>query len=67
MQTDIDECADANPCDADATCENTPGAFICTCNDGFAGDGMTCAGMYICEDIVGETSNGLTNTTKIVN
>ena len=41
---DIDECTDANPCDVNADCQNTPGAFICTCNSGFTGDGLTCAG-----------------------
>ena len=41
---DIDECIDANPCDVNADCQNTPGSFVCTCNNGFIGDGLTCAG-----------------------
>lgn len=31
--------ADATACDANATCSN---AFDCTCNSGYAGDGLTC-------------------------
>jgi|GEM_PF-3283829 len=32
------------PCDANATCTNTPGSFTCACNTGFTGDGSTCTG-----------------------
>jgi hypothetical protein len=39
---DLDECAAANDCSADATCTNEPGTFACTCNPGFGGDGRTC-------------------------
>ena len=39
---DLDEC-DANPCDANAICLNTDGSFICTCDDGFTGDGFNCS------------------------
>lgn len=24
----------------DATCTNTPGSFVCTCNEGYIGDGV---------------------------
>ena len=46
MSTDIDECASAhlNSCDDNATCSNTDGSFTCTCNVGFAGDGVACVG-----------------------
>lgn len=41
--TDIDECAEGTDnCDVNATCTNEPGSFTCTCNFGFAGDGVTC-------------------------
>ena len=42
---DVDECADesSNNCDANASCTNTVGAFTCECNDGYQGDGITCA------------------------
>merc|ERR1719482_1013026 len=45
----VDVCEEMNPCDAKASCANTPsGAFdiltpTCTCNDMYAGDGVTCA------------------------
>ena len=43
---DIDECSD-NPCDTNAACKNSDGSYECTCNDGWTGDGDTCAGMFI--------------------
>ena len=42
---DIDECTDGtHSCDVNATCNNTPGSYICTCKDGFRGDGINCTG-----------------------
>jgi hypothetical protein len=38
---DIDECAET-PCDTNAFCTNTDGAFICTCKQGYVGDGAHC-------------------------
>ena len=43
---DIDECVEWSPCDGNAVCANTPGSFTCACNEGYSGDGMTCAGEY---------------------
>lgn len=42
---DIDECAapELNTCDANATCINTAGGYACVCDDGFRGDGRSCA------------------------
>ena len=44
---DFDECADAttNNCDSNANCTNTPGSFTCTCNQGYTGNGLICAGI----------------------
>ena len=38
---DIDEC-DTNPCHPNATCNNTGGSYICTCDTGYTGNGTTC-------------------------
>ncbi|MEZ4294970.1 MAG: EGF domain-containing protein [Polyangiaceae bacterium] len=47
---DIDECADGalNDCNPNATCTNTPGSFLCECNQGYAGDGITCDDVNEC-------------------
>lgn len=45
---DINECSDGSHRCADAaTCKNTAGSYVCTCVDGFQGDGMTCEGTLI--------------------
>ncbi|MBU1242041.1 hypothetical protein KJ612_02455 [Myxococcota bacterium] len=44
---DIDEC-ETLPCDENADCANTPGAFTCTCNPGFDGDGFVCTPIDPC-------------------
>lgn len=45
---DIDECvANTHDCAAEADCKNTEGSFICTCHDGYQGDGKTCQGAEI--------------------
>ena len=33
-----------SPCHANATCNNTEGNYTCTCDSGFAGDGVLCDG-----------------------
>ena len=49
FQADRDECADGSAgCDANASCENQPGTYACTCAPGFAGDGETCAQVDAC-------------------
>ena len=42
LLADIDECASPslNSCAPSATCTNTPGAYNCSCNAGFKGDGF---------------------------
>eukprot|EP00933_Yihiella_yeosuensis_P048548 TRINITY_DN447_c2_g1_i1.p1 TRINITY_DN447_c2_g1~~TRINITY_DN447_c2_g1_i1.p1 ORF type:complete len:1116 (-),score=225.21 TRINITY_DN447_c2_g1_i1:116-3463(-) len=62
--TDIDECnatnhstvEAANPIrpgshqctNATATCHNTPGSYICRCQDGYSGNGVNCANVNEC-------------------
>ena len=43
--TDIDECSiGSDSCSSDATCTDTDASFLCTCETGFTGDGVTCNG-----------------------
>lgn len=43
---DVNECTEATDnCHDDATCTNTKGSFACTCNQGYSGNGVSCAGM----------------------
>lgn len=44
---DIDECDAANLCDENADCTNTNGSHVCTCRQGFSGDGTTCEGIEV--------------------
>ncbi len=44
-----DGCSD-NPCDENAVCGAEGEDFICTCNDGWAGDGFTCEDIDECAD-----------------
>lgn len=49
--TDVEECqAEESPCDVNATCHNTFGAYFCSCNRGYVLDGDTCVRESGCED-----------------
>ena len=43
--SDINECSTKNgSCSSNATCVNTPGSYLCSCNVGFTGNGFICTG-----------------------
>ena len=43
LPLDIDECErETHNCDLNALCNDTFGSFMCTCNSGYAGNGITC-------------------------
>ena len=45
----VDECAtDSHACSAHATCQDTYGSFICTCQQGFVGSGNVCSDIDEC-------------------
>ena len=45
---DIDECLNrSHACDVTANCTNTDGSHICTCKEGYTGDGHSCQGIII--------------------
>ncbi len=37
-------CESGSRCDANARCIDTPGSYICLCNQGYSGSGITCDG-----------------------
>ena len=44
---DIDECTmGRHDCHGKASCTNIHGAFYCTCNRGYTGNGKSCSGKY---------------------
>ena len=40
---DVNEC-DYPVCDINANCSNTYGSYLCTCRNGYTGDGSQCTG-----------------------
>ena len=43
VSSDIDECVLMSLCAANASCTNTIGSYLCMCDQGYTGDGLTCA------------------------
>ena len=45
VSVDFDECySNSSNCDVNAACTNTLFSFVCTCKQGFIGNGTTCEG-----------------------
>ena len=42
---DVDECQDSDLCHTNSTCLNTPGSYMCSCKDGYSGNGSFCDGI----------------------
>ena len=58
MAVDDDEClAGTDNCDSNAQCTNTVGSFICACNTGYSGDGVSCTVSTTDETSSGSSSN----------
>ncbi len=53
------------PCSKLASCANTPGAFVCSCNPGYEGDGKTCADIDECKTNNGGCNVNATCTNKV--
>ena len=47
---DIDECI-SNPCITNATCKDGINSYTCECKKGFTGDGTTCTGNLITDNL----------------
>jgi hypothetical protein len=46
MIVDVNECL-SSTCGNNATCNNTEGSFICSCKQGFEGNGLNCSGKIV--------------------
>ena len=52
LNIDIDECARGiHSCSPLAVCSNTPGSYNCTCSSGTMGDGFTCSGITLINNL----------------
>ena len=47
---EIDECM-SNPCHTNAVCKDAINSYDCTCQEGFTGDGTTCTGSLITDNL----------------
>ena len=46
---DVNECLNSslNDCDMNASCMDTFGSYVCSCNDGYLGNGVNCSGKLL--------------------
>ncbi|HEY6876577.1 MAG TPA: calcium-binding EGF-like domain-containing protein, partial [Polyangiales bacterium] len=51
-----------NSCDANATCDSSSGAIVCTCKAGYRGNGTSCANIDECTDGVDDCDANATCT-----
>ncbi|CAK8696725.1 unnamed protein product [Clavelina lepadiformis] len=64
---DIDECASesTNPCNQQATCDNSDGSYSCTCNDGYTGNGISCTQIMCYTESTNLNVNGPPALTRV--
>ena len=59
---DINECETIKPCHDHATCNNTRGGYVCSCNEGFIGNGTHCEDDDECQNNPCSGNANCTNT-----
>ena len=53
MSLDVNECMNSsNLCHSNANCINSDGSYVCTCMNGYTGDGFYCAGISQCDNVL---------------
>ena len=53
LLNEIAGCSDGgHECHEHASCNETEGSFVCTCNAGYSGDGISCEGQFTIKDAV---------------
>ena len=48
LLSDLNECTDGHDCHMNATCMNSHGSYVCICNHGYTGNGITCNNINEC-------------------
>ena len=46
LSTDVNECQVLNICSVSGVCVNTDGSYLCSCKQGYEGNGTHCRGRY---------------------
>ena len=65
-RVDIDECKlNTDECDITALCNNTEGSYQCTCNSGYQGTGLICAGKRIIQVVHNHCKTGTVKSCNI--
>ena len=63
---DIDECKlNTDECDINASCNNTEGSYLCTCNSGYQGTGLICTGKRVIQVVHNHYKTGTVKSCNI--